>query len=151
MKKHLAQSVVVIAAASLLVACGAESAEPPVETTPPAKVSESVTAGVPEGWEDRVNNDQLGEQILTGWIEEGRTFAVVTWGSSTCVPVADSLEAKSDASMLVTFTASPNEVCTSDMAPATHTFALPAEVSKRPIELTVVLTETGQSDVSELS
>ncbi|MDI6024421.1 hypothetical protein QBL02_12800 [Leucobacter sp. UT-8R-CII-1-4] len=151
MKKHLAQSAVLITAALLLIGCGAESPEAPVETTPPAAVSDSVTQGVPEGWEDRIDNDKLGEQILTGWIDEGKTFAVVTWGSSTCVPVADSLEARSDTSLLLTFKASPNEVCTADMSPATHTFTLPSEVSKRPVELTVVLTETGQSDVSELS
>lgn len=151
MKKIFAQAVVVVAASCLLVACAAEAPTKPTETAPPETVSETVAAGVPDGWENRIDQNRLGEQILTGWIEEGKTFAIVTWGSSSCVPVADSIEAKSEASLLVTFRASPNEVCTADMAPATHTFALPSDVTKRPIELTVVMTDNGQSDVSELS
>lgn len=151
MKKILVRAAVVLAASCLLAGCAAETPTKPTETAPPASVSETVAPGVPDGWEDRIDQNRLGEQILTGWIEEGKTFAVVTWGSSSCVPIADSIEATADNSLLVSFVASPNEVCTADMAPTTHTFALPSGATKRPIELTVVLTENGQSDVSELN
>lgn len=151
MKRILAQAAAVVAATCLLVSCAAETPTKPTETPPPATVSESVAPGVPDGWESRIDQNRLGEQILTGWIEEGKTFAVVIWGSSSCVPIADSIDSNADNSMVLTFRASPNEVCTADMSPSTHTFALPKRVTQRPIELTVVLPDAEQDDVSELS
>lgn len=151
MKLQLGRSLLLVAAVLVMSGCASEGTPPQPETAPPAmEVSDSVTPGIPEGWEDRVDDDRLGEQILTGWIDEGKTFAVVTWGSSSCVPIANSIEASSDASLLVKFVPSPSEVCTADMAPATHTFTLPDTVTQRPVTLTVEMTDPVRSDTSVL-
>lgn len=53
-----------------------------------------------------------------GWTDADGTFVLLTWGSSTCVPVIEDVEATEDAEVTVTFeTPRANQVCTMDMAP----------------------------------
>ena len=82
----------------------------------------------PEGW--------IHEPIA-GWIEEGKTFAIVTWGSSSCQFVATSYEADGDAGVKVHFKEPGATACTDDLSPITHTFELPESVTDRPITVTV--------------
>ncbi|WP_341940372.1 hypothetical protein [Microbacterium sp. LWH10-1.2] len=50
-----------------------------------------------------------------GWIDDG-ALVLLTWGSSSCPPVVDSLEG-SGAAGTVTFVTDDTQVCTMDMAP----------------------------------
>lgn len=53
-----------------------------------------------------------------GWIDEDDSFVIVTWGSSTCVPVIASTEVVAPAEVTVTFVDPPSDqVCTMDMVP----------------------------------
>jgi hypothetical protein len=53
-----------------------------------------------------------------GWTGEDDTFVILTWGSSTCAPVIESVEATGDTEVTVTFATPPaDQVCTMDMAP----------------------------------
>lgn len=50
-----------------------------------------------------------------GWVEDG-TLVLLTWGSSTCVPVVEGVEA-AGATATVTFAADDQQICTRDMVP----------------------------------
>ncbi len=51
-----------------------------------------------------------------GWIDEDDSFVLVTWGSSTCVPVVASTEVVAPYEVTVTFVDPPaDQVCTMDM------------------------------------
>lgn len=53
-----------------------------------------------------------------GWTNEDGQFVLVTWGSSTCVPVIADVAASGPAEVTVTFVApAADEVCTMDMVP----------------------------------
>lgn len=52
-----------------------------------------------------------------GWLTSGG-FALVTWGSSSCAPVLDTIEKTADTDITVTFQTPPaDRACTMDMAP----------------------------------
>ncbi|MBW9094944.1 hypothetical protein JNB62_14740 [Microbacterium jejuense] len=52
-----------------------------------------------------------------GWADDGQ-FVIVTWGSSTCVPVISEVAATSSTEVTVTFATPPaDQACTMDMVP----------------------------------
>ncbi len=51
-----------------------------------------------------------------GWIDTDDSFVIVTWGSSTCVPVVESTAVSGSAEVTVMFATPPaDQVCTMDM------------------------------------
>ena len=53
-----------------------------------------------------------------GWIDDDDSFVLVTWGSSTCVPVVASTEVVAPSEVTVTFVDPPaDQICTMDMVP----------------------------------
>lgn len=53
-----------------------------------------------------------------GWTDIDDTFVLLTWGSSSCVPVITDATATAAAEVTITFeTPAANQVCTMDMAP----------------------------------
>lgn len=50
-----------------------------------------------------------------GWVDDG-TLVLLTWGSSSCIPVVEGVEAAGSIAT-VTFTTDDQQVCTMDMAP----------------------------------
>jgi hypothetical protein len=53
-----------------------------------------------------------------GWTDVDGQFVILTWGSSTCVPMVENTEATSATEITVTFATPPaDQVCTMDMAP----------------------------------
>lgn len=112
-------------------------------------VSAEVFRGVPE------NVDWIGDGIpdvgvLAGWVVEGETFAVVTWGSSSCPPVASHLTVESADRMALSFERSPNEMCTADYAPTTHELALPKSITDRPVTLIVDIEDAESTETFTL-
>ena len=118
-----------------------ELLDPPDDTACTADyVPRATLAGVPEGvdpaqdLEIRLVGDYRGGTELdgvpglepaaepdyepsAGWADDGQ-FVIVTWGSSTCPPVLENVEATSATEVTVTFATPPeDQACTLDMAP----------------------------------
>ena len=91
--------------------------------------------GNPRSWDGPVP-DPLTGQPAAGWIDDDE-FAVITMGSGSCPPVPAEPEVSSPGEVRIEFGPSPHEVCTADMSPTTHVFALPEELIDRPITVTV--------------
>ena len=108
-------------------------------------VANSVERGVPDGLEV----DLLSGEPAAAWIEEGKRFAIVTMGSSSCPAVATALSADGEDRVTVTFGPSPRNPCTADMAATTHTFDLPS--GSNPGRLTIEVTYEDWPDVHELT
>ncbi|XBH20268.1 hypothetical protein V5R04_08375 [Jonesiaceae bacterium BS-20] len=106
----------------------------------------STTAGFPtepafatydEGRNDHLTPDGWFAEPIVGWIEEGKTFAIVTWGSSSCQFAATSFKANGEDGIEVHFKEPGATACTADLSPITHTFELPMSVTGRPITISV--------------
>lgn len=64
--------------------------------------------------------------VNAAWLDDGRIIAIVTSGSSTCVPTAESAEINSDGALAVEL-AEPDAdtACTADLAPRATLVAVP--------------------------
>lgn len=101
-------------------------------------VADSVTPGIPDGFDLGADGHQPGAM----WVEDGARFAVVTFGSSSCRPIATALTVEGDDELALTFAPSPHDECTADFAPTTHEFDLPDRVTGRPVTITVTYEDT---------
>ncbi|MEJ1923439.1 MULTISPECIES: hypothetical protein [unclassified Microbacterium] len=120
----------IVVAAGILVGCSGSG----------TGVAQAMKPGIPEG----VVFEPLSEEPAATWIERGETFAIVTWGSGSCPPIATALTADGPDRVAVTFGSSPNDPCTADMSPTTHEFELPNDVTGSP-----VIVEVGYEDWPE--
>ncbi|MBQ1442285.1 MAG: hypothetical protein IIZ13_00370 [Renibacterium sp.] len=73
---------------------------------------------------------------LAARLPENR-IGIVTWGSSSCPPTAESIKTNSDNIVEITFTPSKNNVCTADLAPTSHTLKLPDDAPKNGFTLRI--------------
>lgn len=75
------------------------------------------------------------------WLDGGRAVGVVTWGSSTCVPVAQGVTLGADGSVAIELGAvDPMAVCTADLVPRVTPVSLPLDVDTTGgIDLVVTL------------
>lgn len=65
-------------------------------------------------------------EVAAGWLDGGRTVAVVTWGSSSCVPIAEDVTLGADGTVAVELGGiDPAAVCTADFAPRATLVGLP--------------------------
>lgn len=73
-----------------------------------------------------------------GWFDDGG-LVLLTWGSSTCLPVVESLEGSGNAGT-ATFATDENQVCTMDMVPRATMLAFGDDVvdDDAPFTLTLV-------------
>lgn len=62
-------------------------------------------------------------QPSAGWFDDG-SLVLLTWGSSSCAPVVESVEGSGNAGT-VTFVTDAEQVCTMDMAPRATIIAFP--------------------------
>lgn len=129
-----------------------ELVAPPADTVCTADyVSRATLVGVPEGvdptqeLEIRLTGGYTGDTDLdgvpglaaggstdylpsAGWADDGQ-FVIVTWGSSTCVPVISDVAATSATEVTVTFATPPaDQACTMDMAPRANVAQVTAEL-----------------------
>lgn len=110
-------------------------------------IAEAVWPGAPE----LPPGKELPKTRLAAvWLEDGATFAVVTLGSSSCPPVATSMDRKGDDEIRLRFEPSPSEDCTADIAPTTHEFRVPRGVDQRPVQLRIVDVESGSEKMLTL-
>lgn len=86
--------------------------------------------------------------VEVAWLDGGRAFAVLTWGSSSCAPVLGDV-ASSDKGIRVTLAASAEKACTDDLAPQALMVPVPEGVDvTREVEVQVVHGE--RTDSAEL-
>lgn len=96
---------IALAAAGMLVGCGGAAAP-----------TASTTAAI---------------EVDAAWLDGGRLIGVVTWGSSTCVPVADAAALAADGSLQVTLNepmaadGATHLACTADYAPRVSVVDVP--------------------------
>lgn len=75
-----------------------------------------------------------------GWADDGQ-FVIVTWGSSGCPPVVESVEATSSSEVTVTFATPPaDQVCTMDMSPRATVAQVPTDTLDDDSEVFAILT-----------
>src|SRR5690606_6722904 len=66
-----------------------------------------------------------GDDMEAAWLDGGRMFAIVTWGSSTCVPTAEGVSADGQTVTVQLNEGDADQVCTADLAPRASLAALP--------------------------
>lgn len=66
-----------------------------------------------------------GQQVAATWVDDGRMFAVLTWGSSTCVPLVESAKAEGQTLTVDLVTAPEAAACSADMGPRVSLGAVP--------------------------
>ncbi|MEG9227106.1 hypothetical protein [Aeromicrobium sp. Sec7.5] len=92
-------------------------------------VARDTYRGLPPGVE--VEGPVLSPEPMLTWLEDGAAFAITTWGSSSCPPVA--VETESDRqSVTVVFEDSDNDACTADLGPTSHEFDVTDSVADDP-------------------
>lgn len=109
-------------------------------------VARSSESGIPDG----LDVVWSGEGPAAGWLAEGKTFAVVTWGSSSCPRVATAIEVVGSDHLDVTFDAPRAGICTADMAATTHTFDLPLGITESPVTITISYRDWAGTDTVTL-
>ncbi|MFG6280960.1 hypothetical protein [Microbacterium sp. 5K110] len=122
-------------AAGLLTGCASGAASSP-ETKPP------VDATTPAPSTD----------VSAGWLDAGRGIAVVTRGSSSCVPVASGDAVLASDTLTIELVDRENGPCTRDFAPRATYVALPAGIDPtRPLDVVVTGAVEGTASVSALA
>lgn len=109
-------------AAGALAGCasGAASAPSATSSTPDAEASAP------------------GADVAAAWVDAGRAIAVVTYGSSSCVPVVEGESTVANGVLTVTLADAQRDACTRDMAPRATLVPLPAGVdAAQPLAVTV--------------
>lgn len=88
-------------------------------------------------------------ELDAAWLDSGRMVAVVTYGSSSCVPIAEDISAAGQSVRVVLNEGDPNQPCTSDLAARASLVPLPEGVDPtQDIELVVTLGEV--TDTTDL-
>ncbi|WCM55933.1 hypothetical protein [Microbacterium sp. EF45047] len=127
------RSAFALAAVALLAAgCSSGPASPSPTSTaePSAAPTDGAGSAAPE--------DRDAGDVEAAWLAGGRQFAVVTWGSSGCVPHAEDVRAEGQTVHVVLADAGADQVCTADFAPRATPAALPEGVDPtQDVELRV--------------
>ena len=109
--------------------------------------SAPTSSGTPSGTSTPPIADAVDE-VEVGWLDGGRSFALVTWGSSSCAPVLGDVAA-SGQSIRVTLAASAEKACTDDLAPRALMVPVPEGVDVTT-ELEVEVVHGERTDTADL-
>ncbi|WP_431245614.1 hypothetical protein [Leifsonia xyli] len=71
-----------------------------------------------------------GGASWAAWLEEGTQFAIVLYGSSTCPPKVQNVEATGPKTIKAILAPAPGGICTRDFVPHTTVFATPDRIGK---------------------
>lgn len=86
--------------------------------------------------------ERTADDVEAAWLDEGRAIGIVTWGSSTCRPHIEDVQADGQ-SIAVTIGDADESVCTDDLAPRAVTAMLPEGVDvTKDVEVRVVYGDT---------
>lgn len=111
-------------------------------------IAESGATPTPGGTEGQGSTDGQGDGAeisfdpTVSWLEPGRSFTLVTYGSSTCPQEVIGVEGTASDRVTVQLETSGGEVCTADLAPKEQEVTLPQEVSERPVTVLLEFTDT---------
>lgn len=129
---RIALSASALFAAALLIAgCAADPQAPGSSAEP----------------DDTVVDDSLGDdagEMEAAWLDDGRMFAIVSWGSSNCVPLVDEIAADGQ-KVTLSLVVAPNDdgtevACTADFAPRASIGGLPEGVDPtKDVEFVVTM------------
>jgi len=113
---HLVRSAVALAAAGLLlVGCAAGGDD----SAPTSTDDDAATSGPSTAPDD-------DQDLDAAWLDGGRMFAIVSWGSSTCIPAVDTISADGQTvSLSLVDVGEADTACTADFAPRASVAALP--------------------------
>lgn len=127
-----------IAVAALAVGCaGSPAATSPTSSSAPGQ--STAPAPAPGGDDD----------FEAAWLDDGRMFAVVTMGSSTCIPQVDEITASGQQVTISLADADTDAVCTADYAPRASVGAFPEGIDPtKDVEL--IVTYDGVTDDADL-
>lgn len=109
---------------------------------PPAPAVESIALEVVRGTPADIvldDSDLDRGTPLAFWGDDRATIRVVTWGSSSCPPIARSLSPAEPGIIVLDFAPNPAEFCTADFAPTTHVLETPGEVDTDDLALAVLI------------
>ena len=116
-----------VGAALLTAGCAAQPATSTPTSTPAVDTADPV---------DDTPTDSA--DIEAAWIDGGRGFAVVTWGSSSCIPLIEQVTATGQTIDVVLADPDETVACTKDLVPRASSVGLPAGVDpSQPVELHV--------------
>ena len=135
-------ALVAVAGTFLLSACAQAGPgdAPDAGTAPTGSSSPSVPV------EDGDGAAEGGPSVV--WVEEGTSFSLTLFGSSTCPPAVESVEAAGVDAVTVRLAPPDPGMCTMDYVPAVSEHELPAGVDDRPVTVDVVPAEEGAEPVS---
>lgn len=126
---NLGRRIVAVAAlgAALLAAAGCATGSPSSGSSASPDATDASTA----------------MQADAAWLDDGRLLGVVTWGSSTCVPIADEATASGQAVSVTLTDPDGDQPCTADLAPRASVTGVPAGVDPHEdVALTVSYLDT---------
>ena len=102
----------------------------------PTTIAYATYPRAPAGFES--TGGMLNGQPGVAWLMGKQSFAVVTFGSSSCPPIPVELTATPPSSIALRFVPSQNQPCTADMGATTHQFHLPEGIDPdAPIDVHV--------------
>ncbi|MCT9819196.1 hypothetical protein N3K63_02725 [Microbacterium sp. W1N] len=92
-------------------------------------------------------------EVDAAWLAGGTAIALVTSGSSTCVPTASEATVQADGTLAVTLTDIEGQACTRDLVPRASFVALPEGVDPtRELDIVVTYADaTGDTDLDGYS
>lgn len=126
-------------AAGALTGCATGAASPGEESTP------SATSRPDAG------TSSSSSEIGAAWLDAGRAIAVVTRGSSTCVPVVSGEPDVSEGAVTITLGESARTDCTRDMAPRATLVGVKGVDPTRSLEVTVQGAAEGRTTLAPLA
>jgi hypothetical protein len=106
-------------------------------TSGPPSVADDTYRGLPEATSDSGDPTALSFSAQGAWVKQNQTFALTTWGSSSCPLIPTSIESEADDAVTIHFERSPQTTCTADMAAITHEFTVPAGSDSTPLTVTL--------------
>ena len=120
----------VLAAALLVAGCASSPGAPTSTSEPEPDQTSAATAPAPSTDDD----------FEAAWLDNGRMFAVVTLGSSSCVPTVEAATAEGQNVTVELNEGDLNQACTDDLVPRASLGMLPEGVDPtKDVELIVTL------------
>lgn len=97
------------------------------------------------------DEEQSGDRPVAVWTDNRETLTVVTWGSSSCPPVATALTLESAMLLALTFAPPTDQACTADFAPTSHVFDTPDGISFSAVRLQITFQASGDAPDDEVT
>jgi hypothetical protein len=123
--RPLTTAAALVAAALLLTGCAGSQVKPATDYS-----------GEPKGVEAPASS--AGGASWATWLQSGKQFGIVLYGSSTCPPTVQSVKVVAADRLEATLSPASGGVCTHDLVPHTTVFATPSTV-KTGSDVTVKL------------